>query len=82
MHFGKQYEKGVIFMNKLNGFSITARDRALRAWQVSTGLVREYQEYAKEVEGEDKKLSELFATLSLNEAEHSSEIKCFLEKYD
>ncbi len=69
-------------MNELNGFRITKRDRALRAWQESTGLVREYQEYAKEVEHEDKALSEAFATLALNEAKHASELVDFLKKYE
>lgn len=59
-------------MNELNGFKITKRDRVLRAWQVSTGLVREYQEYARETETEDTELSKIFAQLSESEAKHSS----------
>lgn len=59
-------------MNELNGFKITKRDRVLRAWQVSTGLVREYQEYAREIENEDKELAKTFAQLSENEAHHSA----------
>ena len=39
-------------MNELNGFKITKRDRVLRAWQVSTGLVREYRGYADEIQDE------------------------------
>ncbi len=69
-------------MNELNGFTITARDRVLRAWQASTGLVREYQEYAHEVEKENAALSQLFATLSLNEAEHSAKLIEELKKYN
>ena len=33
-------------MNSKNGFTITNRDRVLRAWQNSTELVRDYQDYA------------------------------------
>lgn len=61
-------------MNELNGFKITKRDRVLRGWQVSTGLVREYMEYAREVENEDVELSKLFASLSETEAQNSSKL--------
>lgn len=50
-------------MNDKNGFTISNRDHVLRAWQNSTELVRDYQDYAHETENEDKKLSELFADL-------------------
>ncbi len=69
-------------MNELNGFAITKRDRILRAWQESTGLVREYQEYAKEIEHDDIEISQLFATLALNEAEHSAKLLEILRKLD
>ena len=46
-------------MNDKNGFIITNRDRVLRAWQASTQLVREYQDYAHEMETEDDKLERL-----------------------
>ena len=67
-------------MNELNGFKITKRDRALRAWQVSTGLVREYMEYAREIENEDVELSKLFSTLSETEAQISSNLLEILKK--
>ena len=69
-------------MNELNGFKITKRDRVLRAWQVSTGLVREYQEYAREIENEDKELSKTFAQLSENEAHHSALLLKALQSYE
>ncbi len=68
-------------MNDLNGFNITKRDRVLRAWQVSTGLVREYQEYAREIEEEDKKLAQYFADLSTTEAEISANLLKILQSY-
>ncbi len=67
-------------MNELNGFKITKRDRVLRGWQVSTGLVREYMEYAREVENEDVELSRLFASLSETEAQISSKLLDILQK--
>ena len=51
-------------MNDKNGFIITNRDRVLRAWQASTQLVREYQDYAHEMETEDDKLERLFARMA------------------
>jgi hypothetical protein len=69
-----------LFMNELNGFKITKRDRVLRAWQVSTGLVREYMEYAREIENEDVELSKLFSTLSETEAQISSNLLEILKK--
>ena len=68
-------------MNDLNGFDITKRDRVLRAWQVSTGLVREYQEYAREIEEEDMELAEYFAHLSETEAEISANLLKILQSY-
>mgnify|MGYP003509861367 CR=1 FL=1 len=67
-------------MNELNGFVITKRDRVPRGWQASTGLVREYQEYAREVENEDIELSKCFAKLSENEAHHSALLLEILKK--
>ncbi len=68
-------------MNDLNGFDITKRDRVLRGWQVSTGLVREYQEYAREIEEEDMELAEYFAHLSETEAEISANLLKILQSY-
>ncbi len=67
-------------MNELYGFQITKRDRVLRGWQVSTGLVREYMEYAREIENEDVELAKLFASLSETEAEISSKLHEILKK--
>ena len=52
-------------MNDKNGFTISNRDHVLRAWQNSTELVRDYQDYAHETENEGKKLSELFARFAM-----------------
>ena len=69
-------------MNELNGFKITKRDRVLRAWQVSTGLVREYRGYADEIQDEDKELALFFNKLAEKEAEHSSKLREILKNYE
>lgn len=66
-------------MNELNGFKITKRDRLLRAWQVSSGLVREYQEYARETEKEDSVVSKLFSSLAEKESHISAELLSLLQ---
>ena len=69
-------------MNELNGFKITKRDRVLRAWQVSTGLVREYRGYADEIQDEDKELALYFNELAEKEAEHSTHLRDILKNYE
>lgn len=69
-------------MNELNGFKITKRDRVLRAWQVSTGLVREYRGYADEIQNEDKGLALYFNELAEKEAEHSAKLREILKRFE
>ncbi|GEM_PF-1357126 len=68
-------------MNDKNGFMLSNRDRVLRGWQASTQLVREYQDYAHEME-EDEKLSKLFAHMAEDEAEHAAKLLVLLQGYD
>jgi rubrerythrin len=60
-------------MDDKTGVSITNRDRALRAWQNSTELVRDYQTYAQEIK-DDQALSTLFAEYAEDEAIHAAEL--------
>ena len=69
-------------MNELNAFKITKRDRVLRAWQVSTGLVREYRGYADEIQDEDKELALYFNELAEAEARHSAKLHEILKSYE
>lgn len=68
-------------MDNKNGFTITDRDRVLRAWENSTELVRDYQAYAH-VSGEDKKLSKLFSEYAEDEALHASKLLELLHSYE
>ncbi len=58
---------------------ITTRDRLLRAWQNSTELVRDYQNYSDEVE--EEKIKKLFAHYAEDEALHASELLELLHAY-
>lgn len=68
-------------MDDKNGFVITNRDRVLKAWQDLTELVRNYQDYSHEIEEDDKTLSELFAELAENEAQHAAKLLEILQSY-
>ena len=69
-------------MDNKNGFVITNRDRVLRAWQNSTELVCDYQEYAHEIEKDSKELSKLFAEYAEDEAVHASQLLSILHEYE
>lgn len=69
-------------MQDLNGFIITPRDRVLRAWQNSTELVRDYQDYAHELAQEETALSKLFAEYAESEAAHAAKLLPLLKAYD
>lgn len=68
-------------MNSKNGFAITNRDMALRAWQDSTELVRDYQTYSKEIK-DDKELAELFAKYAEEIAQYSAKLLEKLRSYE
>ena len=69
-------------MENLDGFVITSRDRILRAWQNSTELVRDYQQYSHEFEQKERKLSTMFAEFAQNEAERAARLLVLLRGYD
>ena len=69
-------------MDNKNGFTITKRDCVLRAWLASTELVRDYQEYAEDLQHEDKKLAELFCAYAEEEANHAAEFLKLLRSYE
>lgn len=51
-------------MSKDKKIVITTRDRVLRAWQNSTELVRDFENYAKET-SDDKTAAEMFQNMRL-----------------
>lgn len=69
-------------MDSKNGFTITNRDRVLRAWQNSTELVRDYQAYAQEIEEDDKELAKLFFEFADDEAVHAAKLLDLLRGYE
>ncbi len=69
-------------MDSKNGFTITNRDRVLRAWQNSTELVRDYQAYAHEIEEDDKELAKLFFEFADDEAVHAAKLLDLLRGYE
>lgn len=50
-------------MDNKNGFVINDRDRILRAWQNSTELVRDYQNYANEMQKSNRELAVLLQNM-------------------
>lgn len=69
-------------MDSKNGFTITARDHVLRAWQNTTELVRDYQAYAHEMDESDKELAQLFAAFAEDEAVHATKLLELLREYE
>lgn len=68
-------------MDKKNGFYITNRDRVLRAWENSTELVRDYENYAHQIK-DDPMLSQCFADYAKEEAEHASNFLEILQGFE
>lgn len=66
-------------MDKKNGITITTRDRLLRAWENSTELVRDFENYAKQT-ADDNTVSELFADFAEDEAFHAAELLKLLQE--
>ncbi len=69
-------------MDSKNGFTLTNRDYVLRAWQNSTELVRDYQSYAQELEGDDQQLAKLFSDFAEEEAVHAAKLLELLRGYE
>lgn len=59
---------------------ITTRDRVLRAWQNSTELVRDFENYAKET-SDDKTAAEMFQKYAVDEGRHAAELLKLLHNY-
>ncbi len=69
-------------MDNKNGFLITDRDRAYKAWLDATESVRNYSEYANEIRGENDKLAEMFEKQSESEAVFAAKMLKLLQEYD
>lgn len=69
-------------MDTKNGFTITDRDHVLRAWQNTTEFVRDYQDYAHELEEDNKELAKLFFQFAEDEAAHASKLLDLLRGFE
>ena len=69
-------------MDNKSGFTITDRDRVLRAWESSTELVRDYQAYANQLADDNKELAKLFAEFAEDEAQHAAKLLELLRGYE
>lgn len=67
-------------MNNDKKIVITTRDRVLRAWQNSTELVRDFENYAKET-SDDKTAAEMFQKYAVDEGRHAAELLKLLHNY-
>jgi hypothetical protein len=60
---------------------ITTRDRLLRAWQNSMELVRDFETYSKEING-DEKAAALFSDCAEGQCLQASRLLEMLHDYD
>ena len=64
-----------------NGLNITTRDRVLRAWENSTELVRDFQNYANDTENSPK-IAHMFNEYAKDEAMHAAELLQLLHEIE
>ena len=69
-------------MDNKNGFLITDRDRVYSAWLNATEAVRDYREYANELEGENDTLADMFAKQSEAEGVFAAKMLKILQEHD
>lgn len=67
-------------MDKTHQIEITTRDRVLRAWENSMELVRDFENYAKEIT-DNKQVAETFAAYAEEEAIHASNFREMLHDF-
>lgn len=63
-----------------HGIHITERDRLMSAWLNSMELVRDYERFAKEMEGSP--LAKVFYEYAEEEGRHASKFRDLLLKYE
>ena len=68
-------------MDNNNAFTITNRDIVLRAWENSTELVRDFENYSRHTKN-NKEVSSLFAKFAEDEAVHASKLLGILNEYE
>lgn len=68
-------------MDHKHNLRIMPRDRLMHAWEISMGLVRDFEGYAKEMP-EDKAAASLFAEMAEDECVHASRLLQLLHERD
>lgn len=68
-------------MDHKNGIRITTRDRLLRAWENATELVRDFQNYAMEIQ-DNAEAVKLFSEFAEDEALHAAKLLDILRGYE
>ena len=68
-------------MQGKDGFKVSTRDMVLRGWQNSTELVRDFQNYARQIDGDDE-IADMFAGFAEDEAMHASQLLKYLRNYE
>ena len=68
-------------MNQKHQIKITTRDRLMRGWENSMELVRDFENYAKEIV-DDRQASALFAQFAEEEGVHAAKFHEILHNYD
>ncbi|MEG1993815.1 MAG: rubrerythrin [Oscillospiraceae bacterium] len=68
-------------MENKNELKITTRDRLLSAWQNSTELVRDFQNYSDDIR-DSQCIKKMFAEFAEDEAVHSAKLLEYLHEYE
>ncbi len=66
-------------MDHKHNLRIMPRDRLMHAWEISMGLVRDFERYQRESQ-EDKEAAALFAKMAEDECVHASNLLSLLQK--
>lgn len=67
-------------MSRNQEVEITTHDRLLRAWENSMELVRDFENYSKEIK-DNKQVSEIFAQFAVDEGLHAAKFRDVLLDY-
>ena len=64
-----------------SNLNITTRDRLLRAWQNSTEMVRDFENYARET-SDHPAAANLFAQCAVEEGKHAADLLRLLKEVE
>jgi rubrerythrin len=67
-------------MSNMHDIEITTRDKLLRAWENSMELVRDFENYSKDIK-DDRQAAEAFKRFAEDEGMHANELRQMLHGY-